>query len=302
MLRRRVGFVMIMFLVSCGADETTLIPTDFVETFLQNYSDKEKPLIRADHQHIENVAFSGKKPEPQGKRIYLATVGAPGSCKSTILETYMASHPDETGSCVYVDPDQRTLKFMTSTYWQSMTCYEISTSPTYQECAKNAYNKWRGASNYIANSILNKAYREGFSIAHGTTSQCPEVGENYKKLKSKGYKITLLVCMSEAGNRLQAVKQREEKQGFVQSTPKDFVEKEKSIMKNFPIYFEHADVVHIYWVDKFNKAPLEVGAYSKEGGWSAGKQPKYLKKIMAAYNANKTPEMPAFDELIKRVN
>jgi hypothetical protein len=47
-----------------------------------------------------------------------------------------------------------------------MRPYAISKNPsTY---AKLAYEKWRGASNYIASSLLNEAYDKKFNIAHGT--------------------------------------------------------------------------------------------------------------------------------------
>lgn len=287
-------------MVSCSNEDNSFVPSHIVDGFLKDYSEQEKSSIRMDLKHIEDLAFDAKKPSPEKARLYIATVGAPGASKSTILENYLEKHYEIAKACVYMDPDQRALKFMTATYWQSMTCGRISKSPLYQDCARAAYEKWRGASNYIANTLLNKAYTQGFSIAHGTTSQSPQVVDLYKKLRQKDYKIVLLMCMSDAENRALAVKQREEKQGFVQSTQTDFVEKEKAILKNMPNYFQYADVIHVYWVEKFDQGATQVATFAKENGWvtHAGQQ-KWVAKIKAVYEENKSLDMPAFDTMIK---
>ena len=102
--------------------------------------------------------------------------------KSTILETFLKENSEEGENFVYVDPDVRGLKFMINTYLEDVGPYAISKSTEY---AKKAYEKWRGASNYIANTLFNEAYVQGLNIAHGTTATVAEVTNLYKNLKWK---------------------------------------------------------------------------------------------------------------------
>lgn len=293
-----LGSVLLCSMAVCYAGES-LVPKAIVDDFKKGYTEEELDQIQDDLKVVEGVAFKGKR-KSSGQPVYLATCGGPGSSKSTILEIFMDQNPYFKQACVYVDPDQRGLRFMVNTYIQSLTCFKIGRFPTYQDCARAAYEKWRGASNFIANTLLNRAYDEGYSIAHGTTSQSPVIESLYKKLQAKGYKIMLLVCMSSPENRLEAVKNREEHQGFVQSTPTDFVEKQAAVLKNFPIYFKYADDIKLYWVEDFKQGSILVGTYTQAGGLKVeeGKE-ALLAKICEAYDAVKSADMPTFDAITK---
>lgn len=286
-------------IASCGKQEEKLIPEQNIDNFIANYTPDELTNIKADYEHIRALVKKGKKATSSNKRIYIATVGAPGSCKSTALETFLHNNPAFLQNCLYIDPDQRALKFMTNTYWQSMTCYQASQNASYQACARKAYEKWRGASNYITNNLLNEAYSEGCSIAHGTTSQSPHVAQLYERLKKKQYKIVLIICLSKTETRAQAVAHREETQGFVQSTYQDFHEKEKTIFKNFPTYVKYADTIHLQWVDEFSKPAIAVATLNrKDNKWAIEeKRYEYMNNIKEIYNSNKAEGMPAFEEL-----
>ena len=122
----------------------------------------ERSLLK---KHSKTCIFNSI-PSSQKPLIYLATARAPGASKSTVLETNLKSHPH----FIYIDPDQRTLKFLIHTYVKSLNNYAISQASSYKTLAQKQYLKWRDASNYIAYNLLNEAYDNNFSIAHGTTS------------------------------------------------------------------------------------------------------------------------------------
>lgn len=238
-----------------------LIPADFVNSHLKTYSSDEIDLIRDDLDHISKTCFRNQKPVSD-RPVYVATAGGPGASKSTILETYLQSHPE----LVYVDPDPRALMLMTNTYRQSLTYYAISQAPSYAGLLKTAYEKWRPASNYIACTILNKAFSERYNIAHGTTSTAPQVEGLYEKLKSKNYKIILLLCGSTDENRLASLHYRAEKLAFVQNSDEDTISKGKAFPERFPIYFKYADEIIFYWTEDFSRGNVKAATLTKENG------------------------------------
>ncbi|MBU0744652.1 MAG: zeta toxin family protein [Gammaproteobacteria bacterium] len=220
----------------------------------------EKNLIRKDLRNISDLCFSQAK-RGQKKSIYVATAGGPGASKTTILESYLHDHP----GFVYVDPDQRALKFMINTYLQDLTNYQM-TKGSCHSVIRGAYVKWRAASNYISNKILNDAFSNRLAIAHGTTSTSIHMESFYKKLHDNGYKIILLLCASPAKNRLKAIVNRETKQCFVQATKADTKQKGKMFYENFPVYFKFADEIQFFWIDDFNEGWVKVGSYTRKKG------------------------------------
>ena len=152
----------------------------------------------------------------------------------------------EKDNFVYADPDQRALRFMIHTYIQQLSTYHYSLASSPASLQVAQYNKWRDASNFIANTLLNEAYAGGYNIVHGTTSTSPHVEKIYQKLKKKGYKIVLLLCLASDETRLEAIKHRETKQGFSQNNPEDTVNKGKMFFERIPVYAKYADEIHFY--------------------------------------------------------
>lgn len=77
-------------LIFCSyADEQPyfFFPRDNLSKNLKNYSEQEKKLIERDLEVVRSVCFSDK--EASGETpLYIATAGAPGSRKTTILEKF----------------------------------------------------------------------------------------------------------------------------------------------------------------------------------------------------------------------
>jgi len=217
---------------------------------LKDYSLQEKEAIEKDLQVVRSVCWT-LVPEAKMERkpLYLATGGAPGSRKTTILERHMekefASFP-----LVYVDPDQRGLKFMVHTYYNRSLCAKVLAESThYIEAAQRAYEKWRGSSNYIAVTLLEQAFAQRRDIAHGTTLTGDHVPAFLSKVREAGYEIVLLLCSSEDSFREQAVRYRNEEQKFYQSTPEDVVGKWKAFPQKMSTFFAFGDQLYLFWSD-----------------------------------------------------
>jgi predicted ABC-type ATPase len=296
-MNKVIKFFIISTLITKHCFGDTLIPQNTNDELLnKTYTNEEKVLIKKDLNNIKDLCFNSRK--SQEKPIYLATAGAPGACKSTILETYLHDQKVQ-DNFVYADPDQRSLKFMINTYYQSLTCYEIKKYPNYQDILKNAYTKWRDASNYIANNILNYAFEGKYNIAHGTTSTSSVVSSLYKKLKEKDYKIILLLCNAPDETITKALENRAQKQGFVQVAQDDITKKAKMFTERFPTYFEYADEIHIYWTQDFLVGSVHAATYRKGKGLVVHNN-EALQKFTEKYdNDRKNKNLPSLNDLAK---
>lgn len=240
-------FSLLFFTVSYG--EEALVPMSVVEQNLQDYTDEEKALIGDDLSNIDQLIFRNKS--PNSNAFYLGTAGGPGSCKSTILETILQNDPLFQNAC-YIDPDPQGLRLMINTYLtRGLSFYTISQAASFKDAQVKAYNYWRGGSNYIAQTLLNKAFKGGFNIAHGTTATSPVVEKFYKALKDKSYTITLVLCYATDETRGKTIQYRTETQANYQATPEDAIQKGKMFPERFPVYFQYADSLRLYWTDNF---------------------------------------------------
>jgi hypothetical protein len=241
-----------------NVNTSELVPYAFVDGHLKDYSEDERALIMDDLANIQTLCFRGLKPS-SGQLTYVATAGGPGASKSTIMESYLQIHP----GFVYADPDQRALKFMINTYISSLNNFATSKAESFTSLLKECYTKWRAASNYIALKILNQAFDQGFNIAHGTTSTAKEVAGLYERLKQKNYRIVLLLCGSGDDNRVKAIENRSKTQLLVQNSAEDTINKGKSFPERFPVYFQYADEIIIYWTDDFAKGSVKAATMEK---------------------------------------
>lgn len=234
-----------------------LISSAFVAGNLNGYTELENQLILDDLNNIRQLCFRDTSPAKEAERIYVATAGGPGASKSTILETYLHAH----SNFVYADPDQQALRYMINTYLKGRNNFTISKASNYQDVLASGYEKWRGASNYIACTIMNEAFSKGYNIAHGTTSTAKQVTGLYEKLKACHYKIVLLLCGSTDQNRVGAINHRAATQGFVQSSEQDTLDKGKAFPERFPDYFKYGDEIHLYWTETFSKGSALAAIY-----------------------------------------
>ena len=276
-----------------GAD--TFIPSDFTKSLVKEYSKEEMEKVEEDYARLRDFIFK----KVVSKKHYVATAGGPGASKSTILETFLQ---DQKLNYAYIDPDQRGLRYMMSTYLSDMNLYTLSQHSSFAATLEKSYTKWRGASNYIANRLLNEAVDKGYAIAHGTTSTAKVMDKFYETLKKKGYEITLLLCASTDENRFNAIDQRAKVQGFVQSTREDVIKKGEGFFETMPLYFKWADQLYVYWVDDFQKGFVLSATYTQKEGLKIVDE-KGFTAFKNAYNtyrhAHSDKKLPQFNDLMR---
>lgn len=274
---------------------------DMISSHLKNYSDEESQLLQKDLTVVRSVCLEDS--QNTDIRFYLATAGAPGARKTTILEKFVANHP-EYQSGVYLDPDPRTLKFMVHTYYaQSLTPLAVSRTEDYNQVIKNAYDKWRAGSNYIVLTLLEEAFCAGRSIIYGTTSTGSHIPAFFAKLKEHDYKIVLLLCSCPDSLRYEAVDYRNQVLRFYQSSPEDAVAKGKFFPQRMGAYFSYADLMYFYWSDELF-SPERLAAV-----WQNGKleihDTEAMRRFVDKYEADRAllaiegQTIPSFDSYLE---
>lgn len=239
---------LILSILSCIHLHAELFFTpQMISSHLKEYSEEEILLLKKDLNVVRSVCLKDTKNSEA--HFYLATAGGPGSRKTTILERFLSTNP-EYQEGVYLDPDPRTLKFMVHTYHaRSLSPLTISLTNNYDQVIKNAYEKWRAGSNYIALSLFEEAFETGRSIIHGTTSTGNHIPDFFTKLKENHYEIILLLCSCPDDVRYEAVDYRNRIVRFYQSSPEDAVAKGTLFSKKMQSYFAHANQMYFYWSD-----------------------------------------------------
>lgn len=230
------------------AENHLFFSSQAIASHLNGYNEEEKAAIGKDLEVVRSVCSSSVS-EETSRPLYLATAGGPGARKTTILERFLRDHA-LLSKITYVDPDQRALKFMSHTYYnRSLSALVSGEDENYAMVVKNAYEKWRGGSNFIALTLLEEAFSHKRSVAHGTTSTGEHIPKFLAKVKEAGYDITLLLCSCEDSFRKQAIQYRNEEQKFYQSSPEDAVMKGKFFPQRMSAYFTYADTLYLYWSD-----------------------------------------------------
>lgn len=234
-------------LATIGLQAELFFTPEMISKHLETYTGDEMQLLKKDLAVVRSVCLDDT--HNTNNRFYLATAGGPGARKTTILEKFLADHP-EYQEGVYLDPDPRTLRFMVHTYYaQSLNPLTISQTQDYDQVIKNAYNRWRAGSNYIVLSLFEEAVALGRSVVYGTTSTGSHIPSFFEKLKENGYQIVLLLCSCPDKLRQEAVEYRNQEIRFYQSSPEDAVAKGKFFPQRMGAYFAHADLMYFYWSD-----------------------------------------------------
>lgn len=292
-----------LFCLFCVALQAELFFTpEMISSHLKAYSDDEIRLIKKDLEVVRSVCLNDTQNAEM--RFYLATAGGPGARKTTILEKFVASHP-EYKKGVYLDPDPRTLKFMVHSYYaQSLTPLIIASTKDYSDVIKNAYEKWRAGSNYIVLTLLEEAFAAGRSIVYGTTSTGAHIPNFFAKLKKNDYQIVLLLCSCPDDVRFKAVDYRNNTVRFYQSSPEDAVAKGIFFPQKMETYFTYADKLYFYWSDDlFDEERLA-------GIWQNGKLEVHDHDAMQCFVnkyemdraalAAKGQSIPSFEKLLNK--
>ena len=239
--------LLLVCLTSIGLQAELFFTPQMIANHLETYTDKEIQLLEKDLAVVRSICLDDT--HNTDTRFYLATAGGPGARKTTILEKFVAAHPEYQDG-VYLDPDPRTLKFMAHTYYaQSLNPLVISQANDYDQVIKSAYDKWRCGSNYIVLTLFEEAVAAGRSIIYGTTLTGAHIPRFFAKLKENGYQIVLLLCSCPDSLRQKAVEYRNRVVRFYQSSPEDAVSKGKFFPQRMGAYFAYADLMYFYWSD-----------------------------------------------------
>lgn len=254
-------FSIIAFLLCCNLQAELFYTPQMISSHLKTYSQEEIQLIQKDLPVVRSVCLDDTHNTPS--RFYLATAGGPGSRKTTILEKFVFSHPEYQGG-VYLDPDARALKFMAHTYYaKSLSPLMIATTNNYDQVIKNAYEKWRGGSNYITLTLMEESFALGRSIIHGTTSTGDHLPKFLTKLKENQYEVILLLCSCPDEMRYEAIDYRNQVVRFYQSSREDAVAKGTLFAKRMQSYFTYADRLYFYWSDDLSSNERLAGTWFK---------------------------------------
>ena len=261
---RKTFFCLFALLLPSFATAELFFSPLMISGHIKDYNAEEKAAIQKDLTCVRSVCLGQEPSNEERKPVYLATAGGPGARKTTILERFLAAHP-QFSSAAYLDPDQRALKFMLHTYYsQSLSAVAIAKHPDFVHAQKAAYEKWRGASNYITLTLLEEAFATKRDIVHGATSTGEHIFNFLSKVKEAGYEIVFLLCSAEDSFRQKAIEYRNEQQKLYQSTPEDAVVKGKVFPLRTPAYFTYADTLYIYWSDDLETTE-RLAAVLKEG-------------------------------------
>lgn len=297
-----LSFVLFCFCFSLAAQEPLFFTHEMIASHLQGYNEEEKELIERDLGVVRSVCRPST-PSSDARPFYLATAGAPGARKSTILERFLERHsllPD----VAYIDPDQRALKFMVHTYHsRSLSLLALAGYPDHISATKAAYEKWRGGSNYIALTLLEEAFAQRQNIVHGTTSTGAHAPLFFSALKDKGYDIALFLCFCEDSFRYDAINYRNEVQHGYQSTPEDAVSKGRFFSQRMAAYFDHADLLLVFWSDSLD-SPERLAAVFSEGQLEVLDEAAWLLVINKYEQDRQTlqregSELPLWEEIVQ---
>jgi len=109
-------------LATIGLQAELFFTPEMIAKHLETYTDDEVQLLKKDLAVVRSVCLDDT--HNTDNRFYLATAGGPGARKTTILEKFLADHPEYQDG-VYLDPDPRTLRFMVHTYYAQSQCSRI---------------------------------------------------------------------------------------------------------------------------------------------------------------------------------
>ncbi|MDE3046483.1 MAG: hypothetical protein KGJ02_07555 [Verrucomicrobiota bacterium] len=267
-----------------------------IEENLKMYNDSEKAALQKDLENVRKSWFSEVR-DSLPKPLYLASAGAPGSAKTSIMERFMQDN-GLTTKTVYIDPDQRALKLLTNTYQAELK--RIVNSPSE---IKNAYDKWKGGSKYITLTLLEEAFTQKKSIAHGADLTTDDTAKFLSKVKDAGYDIMLLLCSADDEFRQKTIQFKNDVEQFFNINPTDEVNKSKYFTQQMPTYFTYANTLYLYWSNELGTSE-HVAAILQNGNVQVVNMDAmnhFVQKYEAdrAVLAKEGKKIPAWDELVR---
>lgn len=154
--------------------------------------------------------------KPSDHKYYTACAGAPGSGKTFAIEKMYdinVASGEFYSDAIYIGPDSVVLPQMEA---YKMDCADPNIGPL------KAYEKWRAASNFIANFMMVKAMTDGLNIIHDTAAVSIKMRTILDVLGQEGYARRLHFFIADKDAREQALLHRKQKLGYtieLQATP-----------------------------------------------------------------------------------
>lgn len=198
------------------------------------YSPQELFLIEQESDRLYEMLSSGCVAEA---RDFTLSAGGPGSGKTTFLNDWVTMMTPS----VYADPDETVLKNMV------MYLDDLNANQYGDDTLAMAYTKWRPASQYICNTIINRAAADGFNITYGTTATGPAIKDIFDAVHQAGYKTNILIFSAPEAVRLESAQLRQIQDESRSITATDLVEKGKTFYGRLPVYFEKAMSFSLYF-------------------------------------------------------
>ena len=225
--------------------------------------ERMRQLGALDRQVVHELAFRDAQEVPAGAPcVYLATAGAPAAGKTTLLEQELHENPRYAGA-VRTDPDVYAMRSMVHTYHDFLMSPRFAvTASSHRVAQRRAYDVARAWSNVLANEVLNAAFAGRYHIAHGTTLTGDGVPALLSGMRASGREVDLLLCYATDDVRLEAV-QRRELQGNYQADPEDVRNKGRLFPTRFPVYFEHADNLTLFWRPAAAASAVRAATYAQ---------------------------------------
>jgi predicted ABC-type ATPase len=196
------------------------------------YTPEEK---RALHEDINEIYQECIKGSVQGSQAII-TAGAPGAGKTTKLKSELALDAAAGRKFAYIDPDDVCLKQMRRTYLADIAA---------GMSMKDAYNKWRPASNAANHLILANLIRLKYSFGFGTTASSPFTYKFFEFIQSKGYTFKLLHFSAPDDVRIESIHERDKE--FIQTTDADIASKSPMFHARINDYFKYASEIVFYY-------------------------------------------------------
>jgi len=217
-----------------------------------NYTAEDLQRIYDDCVELQKTTFLGVRKE----RDYVTTAGAPGAGKSTLLDRYIAQK-----GYALIDPDEGSLRGMKSSF-----IYDV----VHEIVPKDAYYKWRPASNFIANVLLAYAFENGYAIAHGSTMTSPYSKCEFQAAGKYGYNRRILHLTCSDDLRQASEQHRRQKKVYEDPIPfhctdEDLVSKGKAFYERLPDYMDPLNAEEVVFYLRMDMTTvLEVARRSKE--------------------------------------
>lgn len=221
------------------------------------YNEEELSRVYQDLEEIAQIRFM--QPLRKSKTpIAVLTAGAPGSGKTIVLENHWKNQEHQTNVAIaYNDPDARVLRYMEHTWAQ-----DIKATHNTIDSRKNAYTKWRPASNAIAQILQAYILKHKVDFYFGTTSSSDKAKYLYKYLKDLGYYIKVLHVTAPDEVRIASIHKRDKE--FVQTSDQDIVNKAIDLAKRINDTFcAYANEIIFYYRDQVEEKAKPVAIWKR---------------------------------------